>query len=246
MTKPTPSTPRPALVAPRPGPSIPVLLLAALVLFASLASFMRWMQGEALSAANPAPTGPNQPPPPQVADVHRAIQAMQLVTVTLDTTITVAARDESAWRGNIDATLRVPVRLYYGADFSRAKIDSLKMGPLITAYLVTVPSPRRIATETYPERESADVSTGWLRFRSIGGEYTLGMARRSIGEEARRMILHAEDEVMVREQTRQRVVQLVKAIAGDSATVTVSFDDAVVANAAPKAASNGAPEESPR
>ncbi len=213
----------------QPGPSIPAIALAALGLFAALAGYLRWMQAGAFAPAEAGALAGRAPPPPQVVDVHRAVQAMHLVTLTLDTTVVVTARDENVWRGDIDATLRVPVRQYYGADFSRARVDSVRMGPLLTSYLVILPPPRRIATETFPEREVSDVSTGWLRFRSIGGEHALGMARRSSGEEARRMVLNPADEQMLLEETRGRVAQLVRAIVGDNASVTVIFDESLAA-----------------
>jgi hypothetical protein len=120
----------------------------------------------------------------------------------------------------------VPVRLFYGTDFSLARVEPVRLGPLATAYIVRLPAPGRVATELYPELEESQVQTGWLRFRIVAGEYALGLARRSLGEEARRMLLRAEDLEMVREQTRLRVSELVRAIAGDDATVTVTFDDA--------------------
>jgi hypothetical protein len=168
---------------------------------------------------------------------------MQLVTVTLDSQVRVTARDES-WRGNIDASIDVPVRLYFGTDFTNATIESVRLGPVVNAVIVRVPAPQRIATETFPEMERASVDTGWLRFRAIGGEQALGLARRSLGEEARRMVLRAEDQELVRDQTRERVIELVKAIAGEHATVRVDFDDAPLAPAAASAAGSTPPEPS--
>lgn len=207
------------------GPSIPAIFMGAVALFAGLAGYLHWQQQGIVASAPAQQTGPRQPPP-QIADVHLAVRAMQLVTVTLDTQVTVNAKDES-WRGDVDATIKVPVRLFYGTDFSRARVESVKLGPLASAYLVRVPAPARIATEAYPELEESQVQTGWLRFRAVGGEYALGLARRSIGHEARRMLLREEDLEMIRDHTRQRVSALVKAIAGEDATVTVAFDDAV-------------------
>lgn len=219
------------------GPSIVAVLLGAVLLAGSLAAYLRWEQERALGGVRLAgegaavgPDGKARRPaaPPQVADVSKAVRAMQLVTVTLDTSVTVRARDES-WRGNIDAEIRVPVRLYFGTDFSAASVESIRLGGgrgLVDAYVVRVPEPRRIATETYPELEQARVDAGWMRFRSIGGEEVLGHARRSLGEESRRMVLTLADQAMVRDQTRRRVEDLVRAIAGERASVRVEFVEA--------------------
>ncbi len=202
------------------GPSLLAIAACAGAIFVGLAAYLR-SQEEGLRGAMNAAPAPGKPPP-QVAGVQQAVSAMQLVTVVLDTHVTVTARDES-WRGDVDANIKVPVRLLYGTDFSRARVDSVKLGPLASAYLVRVPEPSRIATEVFPEREESQVQTGWLRFRAVGGEYTLGLARRSVAEEARRMVLRPEDQEMVRERTRARVVELVKAVAGQGASVTVTF-----------------------
>lgn len=215
--------------ASRRGPSVLGVVVCAGLVFAALAGYMRVREaelGRGARAAGGEGRGdmPTSQAPPQIAEIGRAIAAMQLVTVMLETRVEVRTRDES-WLGDVDATVRVPVRLFYGTDFSRARVDSVALGPLATAYLVRLPAPQRIATEVFPEREESNVETGWLRFRRIGGEYTLGLARRSIAEEARRMVLTLEDEEMIRERTRERVVELVRAIAGESASVRVAFDD---------------------
>jgi hypothetical protein len=214
------------------GPSIPTIFLGGLALFGALAGYLHWQQSQ-FAAPSAAEQLATRERPPQLADVRQAVRAMQLVTVTLDTQVTINARDESSWRGDVDATITVPVRLFYGTDFSLARVESLKLGPLVTAYLVRAPEPTRIATEVYPEHEESQVQTGWLRFRSIAGEYALGLARRSIGEEARRMVLRPEDAEMIRDHTRQRLTELVKAIAGEDVTVTVMFEDAAASTHVP-------------
>lgn len=222
---------------PARGPSMLGILLAGAAVFAGLALFLRAQE----YAIRPEPLleAPRLPPP-QVAGVEQAVSAMQLVTVVLDTHVVVKTKDQS-WMGDVNAEVRAPVRLLYGTDFSRARVESVKLGGLSTAYLVRVPAPSRIATEVYPEREESRVETGWARFRALGGEYTLGLARRSIGEEARRMVLKPEDEEMVRARTRERVVELVKAVAGEGVSVTVAFDEVAPRDAEAESAVPAAP-----
>ncbi len=228
------------------GPSLAGIFLGAIVLTGGLAAFLYQQQRLVLgppaveaegAATSTAPVPSAKRPTPQIADVAKAVRAMQLVTVTLDSQVRVTARDES-WRGHIDASIDVPVRLYFGTDFTHASIESVRLGPMVNAVIVRVPAPQRIATETFPEMERASVDTGWFRFRAIGGEQALGLARRSLGEEARRMVLRPEDQELVREHTRERVIELVRAIAGEHVSVRVEFDDASPLAPATPAAAN--------
>ncbi|MGQ0628163.1 MAG: hypothetical protein ACT4PL_08710 [Phycisphaerales bacterium] len=157
-----------------------------------------------------------------VAEVSRVVRAMKLVTVEVETMVEVRTRDES-WMGNVDATVRVPTTLYYGTDLSAARVDVLDAGPLGTEYAVRIPEPRRIATEIYAEREQSEVNAGWLRLKSMAGEKYLGLARKLVSDEARRMVLNPEDARGVREQTIARVRELLTVFVGERARVRVEF-----------------------
>jgi hypothetical protein len=199
-----------------------VLGLLAAGLFIALALYLRLVQAN-LWTPNPAGgLGAAGAAGVPAAQVQQAVRAMDLVAVRLDTSVRAESGDES-WRGDVRASVRADARLYFGVDLSRVRIDALRAGEWIKAYRVIVPEPRRIATEVLRERESPDVRVGWLRLRSRAGEYHLGLARQGLADAARDLRLTPEDEAMVREQTRQRVADLVRAIAGEAAQVMVEF-----------------------
>jgi len=207
-----------------------LILLLGVGVAAGLAVQMRFMQSAAIEAVKSGLIEPDaaKDRPRQVAAVARAIRAMNLVTVEIDTTVTVSTKDES-WMGDVLAEVRVPTTLYYGVDLAKARVDTTGLlgGPIAgqdRAVIVAIPPPRRIATEVFTEREQADVSTGWLRFKSVAGEKYLGLARKLVSEDARRMILRPQDAMVVRDQTRQRVAELVAAIVGERVTVRVDYD----------------------
>lgn len=193
---------------------------AALVLFAGLALLLRAQQARALAEAAPMAA-----PPRPLADVASALATMKLITVEIDTSVTVE-RSDYAWRGDVSAKLTVPVRLSYGTDLSRLSVTSVAFSPIDDGlYIVRVPAPTRIATEVFSEREQADVQTGGLRLRSRAGEYYLGLARRDAPGAARELVLRPEDAAHVAKVTREQVESLVRSIAGSGARVLVEFDD---------------------
>lgn len=193
------------------------------MLFLALAGLMRWMQAEGVRGvlSRGGAAGGGEPPP--VAQVQRAVEAMQLVTIRLDTAVSVSAKDVS-WRGDVVASVRVPVSLFYGVDLARARVDEYDVG-VSRGMLVRVPAPVRLATELYQMTEEAEVQTGWLRWRSLSGEAMLGLARKSVGDEARRMVLTPEDQQRVLDESRERIERLVKVFVGPRAAVRVEFDE---------------------
>lgn len=194
--------------------------LCAAGLFAALAGYLRVTQAIAVreSVAEGLAARP-------VTEVARAVRAMDLLTVRLDTTV-LASSGNDTWRGAVMATVRAPVSFFYGTDLGAARIEAMDLGPMLGGYRVIAPMPRRVAIEVRGERERAEVQTGWLRLRSRGGEYHLGLARKGLAEEARRMRLSEEDQALVVEQTRRRLIELVRAIAGERARVSVEFVEA--------------------
>jgi len=195
---------------------------AAAVLFLALAGLMRWMQvGGVRDVLNRGGAAAGVEPPP-VAQVQRAVEAMQLVTIRLDTAVSVSAKDVS-WRGDVVASVRVPVSLFYGVDLARARVEEYDVG-VSRGLLVRVPAPVRLATELYQMTEEAEVQTGWLRWRALSGEAMLGLARKSLGDEARRMVLTPEDQTRVLDDSRTRIERLVKVFVGPRAAVRVEFD----------------------
>lgn len=162
-----------------------------------------------------------QPPRPLV-DVAKAVRAMKLVTVEIETDVTATVQDES-WRGDITATVTAPAKLLYGTDLSRLEVSSMGFSPLTGSYVVRIPRPQRISTEVWAEKETADVNIGWLRLRSRAGEYYLGLARRSLTERARSMVLSEADAEKVSTTTREQVEALVRNLVGKDAKVSVAF-----------------------
>lgn len=162
--------------------------------------------------------------------VARAMKALKLVTVELDTFIEVK-RGQESWRGDVVASIVVPVRLSYGTDLSgldatRVSISALPgAGGAAGACLVRVPRPTRVATEVFGEQEKADVQAGWMRLRSRAGEYYLGIARKDAAEAARALVLKPADREMVEQTTKEQVAALARAILGDDYGVVVVFDE---------------------
>lgn len=195
----------------------------AAMLFVTLAAVLRSQQhavtDPALLAAHLDSAGNLRP----AAEVAGAVRAMKLVTVRIDTTVAATQRS-SSWRGDVEATVSAPARLLYGTDLSRLSDDAVRVGPLGASYIVRIPRPERIATEVFTEREIPEVRTGWLRLRSRAGEYHLGLARRSLHEQARELVLAPEDARMVEEATREQVRDLVRAIVGRDVAVTVVYE----------------------
>ncbi len=164
-----------------------------------------------------------------VTDTARVLGSMRklkLVTVELATHVNAESVDES-WRGDVHAKVDAPVKLHFGTDLSGLKAESLRASTLGNSWVVTVPAPERVATEVFGERETTDVSVGWMRSRSMSGEKHLGLARRDLYESARRLRLSEEDTQRVRAETREQVAALMRSIVGQWSSVTVRFEDEV-------------------
>lgn len=158
------------------------------------------------------------------AEVERAVRAMRLVTVQVETTAT-SRRAHESWRGDVSASVRAPVLLHFGTDLSRMRVDAVSLSPITGACVVRVPPPERIAAEVDGSDETTDVRVGWGRLRTRAGEYWLGQARRGLAAEARRLSLAPADAERVRAMTREQVASLVRRIVGPRVAVTVLFDD---------------------
>lgn len=191
--------------------------ISALLLFAALAGYLRWVQAGVAGTLAAAPA-----PGVEVARVQRTVRAMDLVAIRLDTVVTARSGDQS-WRGDVDAQVHAPACLYYGTDLSAARVESVDLGPMLRGVRVVVPEPRRIATEVFSDQEVPEVRVGWLRLRSQAGEYHLGQARKGLSDAARHLTLGPEDQEMVRTQTRERIAELVGSIAGEGVRVRVDF-----------------------
>lgn len=205
----------------QPGRRFAFLTAAgAVALFLALALQQRIME-ETVRRRVLVDEGAGAAPRP-MADVSRAIRAMKLVTVEIETTVTTTVQDES-WRGDITARVSAPAKLSYGTDLSTMEVRSLGFSPVTKSYVVRIPRPTRIATEVWAEMERAEVTTGWLRLRSRAGEYYLGLARKALTERARQMRLSEADAEKVSATTKKQVGNLVKGIVGNGARVEVVF-----------------------
>lgn len=223
-----PVRPAPARRAsPRRGGRAYVLTLAgvAAALFVALAAYLRWTEAAAGRAPAVREQLDAQGRPRPLAEVAAFMRSQKLVTVEIDTNVTAAAAHRS-WRGDVSADVTAPAKLLYGVDLSELRVESLSFSPMLGQYLVRVPAPERIATEVRGQEERTSVELGWSRLRSRAGEYYLGLARRSLYDEARRLSLSPEEARRVREATRESVADLVRRIVGERAAVTVHFEDA--------------------
>lgn len=198
------------------------LLGVAMVVFASLALFMRAQQ--ALVVAPSVDGAAHRP----LAEVTSALKSMKLVTVEVDSSISLE-RGDTSWRGDVSALLTVPVRLSYGCDLSKMTARDVGFSSLgasgLGLYVVRVPAPQRIATEVFSDREHFDVRAGGLRLRSRAGEYYLGLARRDAASAARDMELRPEDAQQVLDITREQITRLLRTIVGEHTPVRVVFDE---------------------
>lgn len=192
----------------------------AVLLFVALALQQRIME-DAVRRRVSVDEGVSGAPRP-MAEVARAIRAMKLVTVEIETSVTTTVQDES-WRGDITATVTAPAKLSYGTDLSTMEVQSLGFSLVTRSYVVQIPRPTRLATEVWAEKEQMEVTTGWLRFRSRAGEYYLGLARKALTERARQMRLSETDAEKVASTTKEQVASLVKGIVGSEARVDVVF-----------------------
>jgi len=207
-------------------------MLAAAAIAAGLAAYLHLAQTAALDAVRRDPRLVMDAPPRPVAEVTSAVRAMKLVTVEIDTKVKVD-RGDTSWRGDVLASVEVPVRLQYGTDLSKMRVDGVNFSSVLGAerpggadlgvYVIEVPRPMRIATEIFGAQEAAEVQIGWLRLRSRAGEYYLGAARRDASDGARDLTLLPADAKRVERETLGQVEALVRALVGERAGVIVRF-----------------------
>jgi Protein of unknown function (DUF4230) len=201
--------------------------LMGAAVFIGLAAYLRTVQEGIVSAARAQALLDADKPARPLAEVTQAVRAMKLVTVEIDTKVKVE-RGDSSWRGDVQASIEVPVRLSFGTDLSKMESDWVTFSELIGGrggYVVRVPRATRIATEVFSEKEAPLVRTGWLRLRSRAGEYYLSQARKDASDQARELVLLPQDAKKVEERTSEQVAALVKSMVGQEADVRVVFKD---------------------
>lgn len=226
----TPTMPRAnPLPATRPGRAggVALMVLLAAGLFAALAWTMRDAERAIRADAEREAAAYAVRPTRSLPDVAKAARAMKLVTVEIDTRMKVEKMDPS-WRGDVAVAIDVPVRLHFGVDLSGLDVSSLgfsALSPSAAYYVVRIPHPVRLAAEVLPEAADPEVTVGWLRLRSRGGEYWLSQARRDVALQAQSLRLSANDMDNVRRLTKEQVAALIHTIVGDQARVDVVFDD---------------------
>jgi hypothetical protein len=220
-----------------------VVTLLAVALAALLALLLREQQRDALRQAQ---TLAEQAQPARLspAAVALALRSLELVTVTIDTSITIERGDED-WRGGAKASLTAPLRLRYGVDLAQLDASRVLPTPLNAGVVLRVPRPRRISLEVFAERETFDVSTTGLRLRSRAGEYYLGLARRDVHEAARRLKLLPRDQQVVRDLTRAQVESLARSILGPGTFVKVIVEGEGVDDLSLDAPENAAARAAP-
>lgn len=200
-------------------------LLISVACFVALSLYLRNAQRIAIGSSTQSLDSSISPPIPS-EDVAAALVAMKLITVEIDTSVTVQRGDRN-WRGSIQATVNVPVRLRYGTDLSRLTSKQIVFSPIAEdrsgLLVIEIPKPTLLGTEIFAENEHVEVDAAGLRFRSMSGEYYLGLARRDVAEAARALKLTAADAEKVEAMTRQQMNALVSRIAGDTVHVIVRF-----------------------
>jgi hypothetical protein len=179
-------------------------------------------------AAQPLPTSTAHTPTPitadQISDIAQSLRAMKLVSVEWRTSVQSSSRDNS-FLGAVNAEVNAPVILHFGVDLEQLDPSRITFSPLHQAYLVRLPPPVRLAVEVLGQFEQARVSTGWLRRRASEGEHHLGIARRDLHLRAQQLVPDHDQQLLIREQTRERVAELVRKVAGPSTLVSVRFED---------------------
>jgi hypothetical protein len=201
--------------------------LMGAAVFVGLAIYLHQVQEGIVAAARAQALLDADKPARPLAEVTQAVKALKLVTVEIDTKVKIE-RGDSSWRGDVQASIEVPVRLSYGTDLSKMETDSVTFTELLGArgsYVIRIPRPTRIATEVFSEKEAPLVRTGWLRLRSRAGEYYLSQARKDATDQARELVLLPEDAVKVEQGTQEQVASLVRSIVGARPDVKVVFKE---------------------
>ncbi len=165
---------------------------------------------------------------PQFAEIQRAFNVMQLITVVLETKVTSTSADES-WRGDVIASVQSRARLLYGVDLAAATLERDSVG-ILDRLTIRLAQPRKLASEligsSAPGDEAPEVELGWLRFRTRAGEYHVGEARRMLPQAVALMKLSTRDSEMVREQTADRVRSLARMFVAPQVLIRVEFEEA--------------------
>lgn len=205
----------------------PLWALAALAaaLFALLAGYQRHLAGEAVRGARLLEREAALEQEGKIAEVTRAVSAMKLVSMEIQTKVSLDVVDES-WRGDVRVRVEAPARLLYGVDLSNMSVSRVSLSQ-VGGCVVRIPPAERLASEVLAEQERVDVQVGWLRLRSRAGEYLLGQTRRLLSLRAREMRLTEDDARRVSLETRERVAQVVRRILGEDANVVVVEDEAL-------------------
>lgn len=215
--------------APQPAKAGAGFLIAALLggglLFAGLAGYMHYQQRKITADTRAAARLNSALPQRPVAQVASAIAAMKLVTVEIDTKVRIE-RGEKSWRGDVRAMVEYPVRLSYGVDLS--SLTSLHVGfstlrSKSGAYIVSIPPPQRIATQIMSERVPPELAVGWLRLRSMAGEYYISQARKDAPRAAADLELLPDDARRIEELSIAQVAKMVKSIVGEDTEVIVKL-----------------------
>jgi hypothetical protein len=207
-----------------------VALLGGVVLLALAISAYesRWAALEAQRAEDAAAAAAARSKGlPQIAEIQRAFEVMQLITMVLETKVTSTSADES-WRGDVKATVQSRARLLYGVDLAAAKLEHDTVG-VLDRLTIRIAPPRKLASELVGTpaagEDVPEVELGWLRFRTRAGEYHVGEARRLLPQAVALMKLSTKDAEMVREQTAERVRELTRMFVGPEVLVRVEFEE---------------------
>ncbi len=198
-----------------------ILVLVAIALFASLTWSLRRAEWRAVHAVVDEHARTERL---SVAEVASAVRRLNLVTVELVTSVESESLSES-WRGDVRAAVSAPAVFHYGVDLSKLEAHRIGYSPASSAYVVRVPIPKRVALEVLGQDEQFAVTTGWLRSRSMAGEYHLGLARRGLYDAAQHLTLAPEDAARVRDLSRTQIASLIGKIVGPGRVVSVAFQD---------------------
>lgn len=212
-----------------------LLLVLACALFGGLAMVMRSAQQEVLRIAADSTRAA---PADQVPALAQTLRALKLITIEINTTVATESTDAS-WRGDVMASVRAPVTLYYGVDLAGLSPADLSRSPLSGEWTIRLPAPRRLATEVRSGSEEPQVKVTGLRLRDVAGEYHLGLARVRLHERAERMTLSPEDRSRLSRATQQQIEALVRVLTGTQSPVNVEFSISEIEHASP---TNPAPD----
>jgi len=178
-----------------------------------------------LTDPTPAPQPGSQPAAPHTAQVLRIARELNLITASIDSTVTTTKIDES-WRGNASATIKAPVKYLFGVDLSQMDDHSLTYNPLTRIQTLTIPPPSLLAIEVDGGHLiSEQINVSGLRFKKLSGAEQLNLAQKSLYDAARRQTLSQTNLDQIRLATRTQVESSLAPFLGASATLRVKFSD---------------------